>query len=104
MDWYMHAAHALLLTHKEYGYNSEDAPVEAMHCSKGRVKSMIGQAEKEMRDGEYKDAVRTLNSAKGLDPKNIEIYKLLEQAYSRSGDRESAREAANTRRELERAP
>ena len=66
------------------------------------VRGLLEQAQKDMRSQKYDEAIATLNSAKGIAPRNPEIYKLLERAYSRAGRHDEAREVRKLARELKR--
>lgn len=67
----------------------------------GHVDSLLQQAQQDMTRGDYKKAINTLNSAKGLAPNNPEIYALLERAHRRAGNSAEARAAAEQRRALQ---
>lgn len=87
------------------GGSGEDGPGSLSPFSQdGHIRSLIQQAEQEMGAREYDQAIATLESARNLAPDNPEIFRLLERAWSRQGDREKAREARERYEALEASP
>ncbi len=70
----------------------------------GHIRALIQQAEQELGEREYDKAIATLESARNLAPDNPEIFRLLERAWSRQGDRDKAREARERYEALEASP
>lgn len=61
----------------------------------------LEQARQEIGRREYEKAIQTLKSVEGVAPNNPEVYRMLERAYSRMGDRESARQARDKLKALQ---
>ena len=58
------------------------------------------QAKSEMSRRDYDKALLTLTSARSVAPEEPEVYRLLERAYTRKGDRDSARGARERYQQL----
>jgi predicted Zn finger-like uncharacterized protein len=67
---------------------------------KKMVKTLLQEAQKDIRKRNYDLAIKTLLSVKGLDPSNPEAYKLLEKVYKKKGMNKEAREARNMYKRL----
>jgi predicted Zn finger-like uncharacterized protein len=65
-----------------------------------QAKSLVAQAQQDIRARKYDDAISNLMTADRLDPGNKKIYRLLERTYSRAGKREQAREVREKMKDL----
>lgn len=65
-----------------------------------QVRELVNQAQQDIRSRKYDTAISSLLSADRIDPGNKEIYRLLERAYQRSGNRSKAREIRDRLRDL----
>ena len=68
-----------------------------------QVYHLLDQAKQEMSKRDYDRAVLTLTSAKAVAPNDPEVFRLLDRAYTRQGDRDSARVARDRFKELKAA-
>jgi hypothetical protein len=57
------------------------------------TRGLLEQARQEISRREYEKAIGTLKSVEGVAPNNPEVYRMLERAHTRLGDREAARQA-----------
>jgi tetratricopeptide (TPR) repeat protein len=68
------------------------------------TRDQLEQARQEIGRREYEQAVQTLKSVQGVAPNNPEVYRMMERAYSRMGDRDAAQQARDKLKALRKSP